>query len=111
MMREKRRYLQFQLISQKRLSEEDAKHLVYEAVFQLVGEQGASEAALQLKAFDGGKQLLLLKCASKAHQKVIAALALKTIFRGGKVALRLQRIYGTLMKAKAIFPALGQSKV
>lgn len=106
MMREKRRYLQLQIVSGKKYSEEEAKHLLYESVFQVLGEKGASMAALGLKAFEGGGQLMLVKCSLKSHQEVIAALALKTLFRGEKVAIRLQKIYGTLEKAKMPFKSL-----
>jgi RNase P/RNase MRP subunit POP5 len=110
MMREKRRYLEFQILSKKTFTDEEAKHLLYEGVFQLLGEKGASIAALQLKAFESKKQLMLVKCSLKSYMQVIAALALKTAFRGTAIALRLRKIYGTLDKAKAVFPALIQQK-
>lgn len=110
MMREKRRYLQIQIISNKKFAEEEAKHLIYESIFSLLGEDGASEAVLQVRAFDANKQLILVKCSLKSHRKVIAALALKSAFKGDKVSLRLMKIYGTLEKAKPVFPALAQSK-
>lgn len=108
--REKRRYLEFQVVSGKKYSDEETKHLIYEGVFSLVGEQGASEAAIQLKAFDHEKQLALVKCSLISYQKVIAALALKTSFRGEKMAIRLRKIYGTLQKAKHIFPSLKKDR-
>ena len=110
MIREKRRYLQFQIICARKFTEEDAKHLLYEAVFQLLGEQGASEAALQLKAFDGAGQRMLVKCSLKSYQKVIAALAMKNSFRGEQIALHMQKIYGTLDKAKNVFHSIKQKK-
>ncbi|MFH1258165.1 MAG: Rpp14/Pop5 family protein [Candidatus Micrarchaeota archaeon] len=110
MMREKRRYLQLQIISQKKFSEEEAKHLIYESVFQLLGEQGASEAALQVKAFDFENQKALVKCSLSSYQKVIAALALKAKFRDLPVSIRLQKVYGTLEKAKTVFPSLKKAK-
>ncbi len=83
---------------------------MYEALFQLVGERGASEAALNLKAFDYEKQIILVKCSLKSHQTVIASLALKKSFRREEISIRLQRIYGTLEKAKKAFPSLNKSK-
>ncbi|MEK6953365.1 MAG: Rpp14/Pop5 family protein, partial [Candidatus Micrarchaeota archaeon] len=71
---------------------------------------GASEAALQLKAFNSAEQLMLVKSSLASHQKVIAALALKNTFRGEKVAIRSQKVYGTLDKAKVPFPSLKERK-
>ncbi len=110
MMRDKRRYLEFFLESPKKFTEEESKHLAYEAVFSLIGEQGASKAAIQLKAFNSEKQLLLLKCALISETEVIAALSLKTQFKGEKVSLHLQQIFGTLDKAKGGFPSLKDRK-
>ncbi|MBI5224544.1 hypothetical protein HY989_01615 [Candidatus Micrarchaeota archaeon] len=110
MMREKRRYLEFSVVSDRKFAKEEAKHMLYEAVFSLIGEEGASKAAVQLKAFETQKQLLLVKCALASQNPVISALALKTSFKGEKVSLHFQKIYGTLEKAKAEFPSLKDEK-
>lgn len=109
-MREKRRYLLIEVISERKFSEEDAKRAAYEAVFQLLGEQGASKAAMQAKAYDPERQLLLLKCSLASHRNVVAALALKAGFGGARISLRLRKIYGTLKKAKSLFPTLKRPK-
>ena len=82
----------------KKLTGEEAKALVYEAVFSLLGEEGAARANVQLKEFSGEKQKLILKCANKQVDAVIAALAAKTEFRGSRLAIRLERISGMIGK-------------
>ena len=101
MMRlEKRRYLLLGLEAEggRKLSGEEAKHLVYEGVFSLLGESGAAKASVQAKEFDTDRQLLVVKCAASELDGVIAALAAKTEFKGGPVALRLKKISGSIGK-------------
>lgn len=104
MMREKRRYLLSHLESKVRHSEDDARRMVSDAVLQLFGEQGVSRARLSLKAFDAEKQLLLVRCSLASSEKVMAALALKTVYRTERLALRLAKVFGTLRKARDFFP-------
>lgn len=98
-MREKTRYIALQLVSAQKSDETQAKHLIYEALFQTLGEHGASKAAVQLKAFDAPKQRVLIKCANSEAESVIAALALKRTFRGVDVALRVLRVSGSVAGA------------
>lgn len=97
---EKKRYLLLQLEAEggAKLSQDDFKHACYEAVFALLGEAGAARAALQPKLFDAQKQLGVIKCSLASLNKVIAALACKNSFKGRKIALRLQKISGSIGK-------------
>ena len=106
-MREKRRYLLLKLGAEggRKFSAEEAKQLVYEAVFSLLGEEGAASAGVQLKEFDPGRQLLVVKAANKGVDKAIAALAAKTEFRGGRCCLRLQGISGAI--GRLLAPSAG----
>lgn len=97
---EKKRYLLIKAECEggRGFSQEEFKHAVYEAVFSLLGEQGASKAGVHLKLFDEKSQLGIVKCSLKQLEEVIAALAAKTSFRGRKTALRLQKISGAIGK-------------
>ncbi|NUN11608.1 hypothetical protein HUU53_03090 [Candidatus Micrarchaeota archaeon] len=95
MMREKKRYLLYKLVGQK-LDEKKAKHLVYEAVFSFLGEKTAGKAGASLKEFNPEKQLLVLRCDLKYLEQIIAALALKRFFEGRDIALRLEKISGSV---------------
>lgn len=97
-MREKKRYLLVKFDSPSQLSAEEAKHLVYESLFQLVGEYGASKAALQFKNFDAEGQRASLKCASAMLEQVIAALALKRTSKGREVAMHVISVSGSASK-------------
>ncbi len=112
-MIDKKRYLLL-AIDGPTVNEETAKHLVYEAVFEALGEIGASHANVQLKTLEiktndlhtlapGEKrQLAVVKCKLAALDSVLAALSLKRKFRGGDVALRLLKISGAIVKVTKV---------
>lgn len=95
MMRDKKRYLQLIVLGQK-LDERKAKHLVYDAIFSFLGEKTAGKAGVSLKAFDVETQSAVVKCDLKYLEQVISALALKRFFEGKDVALRLEKISGSV---------------
>ncbi|MBI5177248.1 hypothetical protein HY995_04140 [Candidatus Micrarchaeota archaeon] len=96
MIREKKRYLliKFEREGGVAFSADEAKKCLYQAIFSLLGEQGASLARAGLKEFDEKGQLGMVKCTLEPLDRVIAALALKTTFDGKPVALRLLKISG-----------------
>jgi RNase P/RNase MRP subunit POP5 len=98
MVSEKKRYLLLQIECPRRLSAEEAKHAVYEAVFGLLGEEGAAKAVVSAKLFDDARQELVIKCATSQLDFVITAVAAKTEFRGSPIALRLKLISGMIGK-------------
>ncbi|MCX6767858.1 MAG: Rpp14/Pop5 family protein [Candidatus Micrarchaeota archaeon] len=99
-MREKKRYLLVAIegtgpaAGGPAMDEKSAKHLVYEAVFQLLGEAGAAEAGFQFKSFDAARNAVVVKCRTAALEKVVAALAAKRRWKGGDIALRVKKISG-----------------
>lgn len=97
-MREKTRYLKvlFQKEAGEKIDSTSAKHLVYNAVFELLGEEGAASAQVHLKEYDEEKQLAAIKCRNAQIDLVISALALKRFDAGKSVALRLQKISGAI---------------
>lgn len=99
MVFEKKRYLLLKVETDGApFKQEEFKHCVYEAVFALLGETGAAKANVQSKFFDERKQEGIVRCSLAGTERVIAALACKTSFRGKKTALRLEKISGILAK-------------
>ena len=103
-MKRKRRYLLFQLVRGTPFTEAEARALGDQTVMESLGEQGSSRAEYRLKFFNAEKQWALVQCALESQEAVIAAFALKRFFNGVDVALRLQKIFGTLQKALPLFP-------
>ena len=98
MVAEKKRYLLLQVECPRKLSAEEAKHAVYEAVFGMLGEEGAAKAGVAAKAFDDARQEMVVKCATSRLDFVITAIAAKVEFRGSPIALRLKKISGMIGK-------------
>lgn len=104
-MLEKKRYL-LVAIDGPVVTEESAKHLLYEAVFEALGDIGASKAGVQLKVVEkqtgnvGGKQterqMAVVKCKLAALDSVLAALAIKRKWKQQDVALRVTKISGAI---------------
>ncbi len=97
-MMEKKRYLLLAFERAEPLQAEEAKNLAYEALFSLLGEAGAAKARITWKDFDEKEQKGVLKCSTGMLDKVVAALALKRYWKGGDVAIRVQRVSGEIGK-------------
>ncbi|MEW5955499.1 MAG: Rpp14/Pop5 family protein [Candidatus Micrarchaeota archaeon] len=98
-MREKKRYLLLKIESPQPFLAEEAKRLAYSAVFELLGEAGASRAGFALKEFNESKQQAIVRCANASSlEQVIAALAAKRFYEGKDVAIRLLRVSGMIGK-------------
>jgi len=97
-MKEKKRYLQIKIIHAKKLPKEEAKHVLYEAIFSFIGENGASKAMAQIKEFDEEKQIAIVKCRTEFLEEVIAALALKHAFQSVPISFQLEKISGNIGK-------------
>jgi len=93
-MREKKRYILAQ-IEGPAVDERAAKHLAYEAVFQLLGEAGAAEAGFQFKEFHP-PDMVVVKCRTAGLERVVAALAAKRRWKGADAAIRVRKISGMI---------------
>lgn len=94
-MRDKKRYLLYAIEGQQ-IDEKTARLAVRNAVYAFLGEKGASEANAKFMEFNAAKQLFLLRCALHSLEGTIAAIALQTSFNGRPIALRLQKMSGSV---------------
>ncbi len=98
MIREKGRYLSLRIESPQPVSARDAKHLLYSAVIEFLGEAGASRSRLRWKEFDEKNQAGIARCSLSALEETIAAIALKRFWQGRDVAIRLEKMSGAIGK-------------
>lgn len=99
----KKRYLLVKIDGQKKFSKEEAEAMLCEAILDVFGEKGLSDSGIRLKEFNEERQLALVKCMLAFQEKAIAAFALKRYFAGEGIASRLQKIFGTMRKARPLF--------
>ena len=98
MMREKRRYLKVLFESGTPISFRQASNCVEEAIISLFGEHGLGQTRAKLVRFDGKEQQGIVKATLAGTEKTIAAIALKTVFEGKPIALRLRKMSGAIGK-------------
>ena len=94
-MKQKNRFLRFAVEGVK-VNEDEARKLVEEALVQAIGSNGIAKHRVEFRKFDADNQVFWLRCSSAGVDEVIAAIALKRFFEGKDIALRLQRISGSL---------------
>ncbi len=94
-MRDKKRYLLYAIEGQE-LDEKAARLAVRNAVYSFLGEKGASEANAKFMEFNAGKQLFLLRCSLASLESTIASIALQTAFNARPIALRLEKMSGSV---------------
>jgi RNase P/RNase MRP subunit POP5 len=92
----KQRYLAIQVDSEETLDEQDLRDAVWNAVFQLFGEYGASQAGLFLIEYDKEKKQAVLRCSLKALPMVRASVTSVTKIRDKPAVLHVLRISGTI---------------
>jgi RNase P/RNase MRP subunit POP5 len=97
-MREKRRYIHFKFECSCKLTENDAREELYNAILSFLGELGFSKANPKLVEFDGNSSSGVLVCSNPEVQKVKAALALVSRVKSDKGCIRILKVSGMISK-------------
>ena len=94
--RERRRYLEIKVETEQPVNERALMDVVWDAVLQLFGEYGASQANLTLIDYDPQKGCAVVRCSNKALEMVRASVASITKIDEKPVAMHVLRVSGTL---------------
>lgn len=110
-MRERERYLVFEIISNANFSLEQAVNAIWNAVFQLFGDVGASSFSIWIPSnlFDEKNSVGIVRCNHQAVECVRAALASIKEIEGASVTFKTLGVTGTIKSAKRKF--LGQAEL
>ena len=92
----RQRYLALKVESEQQVQEKDVMTAVWDMVYQLYGEFGASQTALHRVTWDNGRATLTVRCSHNMLEKVWAASAAITKIGGTSVAIRVVATSGTL---------------
>ena len=95
-MREKRRYLLFEAICDAEVGKHELQNAIWDSIYSLYGDTGASESRLWLVNYDSGIGIGVLRCAHRTVEEVRAALACIHSVDGVRTAIRVIRVSGTL---------------
>lgn len=100
-LRDKKRYLVFELIAEEKLNEKEVSFAVKKNLIKLFGELGLSKMNYQFISFDEKSGKGILKCRHTAVEDLISGVLLLKEVNGIKVVPRTLKISGTVKKAKS----------
>ncbi|ASJ16993.1 ribonuclease P protein component 2 [Thermococcus chitonophagus] len=102
-LRDKYRYIAFQVISEELLKKGEVKDMVWSNVLRVLGEVGTSMAKPWLIKFDEKSQTGIIRCDRNYVEYVRFSLALITEYKGRKVLVRTLGVSGTIRRLKKKF--------
>ena len=104
-LRERRRYLAFEIISEQKILVPDLINTIWHSVLNFLGEFGSSQADISFvkNVYDEKKQMGLLRCSHLYVESVRTALALIQRIGDMRVVVRILGISGTIKAARQKF--------
>ena len=100
-LREKKRYIFFELQCDSALKKSDVNKALWNAFFELFGQLGAAEINPQLIEFDSKKNSGILKCSRNNVEKARTALLFLKKVSGKNVIPKTLKTSGTLKKLRS----------
>ncbi len=105
-LKEKKRYLSFEIISEKNISVENASKAVNESTLKFLGTLESAKAGFMFLADKYTHNAGVVKTGHKYTEKVRTALALIPTIENEPVIFRTRIVSGTLKKAISKFHAM-----
>ena len=101
-MREKRRYIIFEVVSEGKHDKQTVMKAVWDVVFENIGIFGAAEAAFWVIDFDEESQTGIIRCTNKGVDMIRACLALLGNISNKKAFIHIIKVTGTIKKAEVL---------
>jgi ribonuclease P/MRP protein subunit POP5 len=97
-LREKERYIAFEVISEHPIVYEDLESSVWNTFLDFFGEYGVSKLSLWLikNLYDEEKQIGVIRCNNKSVQQVIAGLGMISRLSESRVTIKILKVSGTI---------------
>lgn len=99
-LKERKRYILFQVFTKARLGSREVKELVMKAGLQFLGELGMAKSGLQFLPETWKKDKGIIRVGHKYVDETKAALAFVKEHKGEKVAINCLKVSGTIGKLK-----------
>ncbi|HDH41146.1 MAG TPA: ribonuclease P protein component 2 [Candidatus Altiarchaeales archaeon] len=99
-LRERNRYIAFEVISDSDIGREDVVKAIWSSVLRFLGELNASRTSLWVMDWNDEKREGILKVNHKSVDEVKAALALVKEIDGKRVIFHILGISGTVRKTR-----------
>ncbi len=101
-LREKDRYIKFQVISEEPIFYPDLEQAIWNTFLDFFGEFGVSKTNLWIikNLYDEEKQIGVIKCNNKSVQQVLAGLGLISRLGDNRVIFKILKVSGTIKGLK-----------
>jgi ribonuclease P/MRP protein subunit POP5 len=103
-LRERRRYLLFEVTSERELDKRELLKEIWDSIYSLYGDVGASESKLWLIAYhvreNTNRSVGILRCAHDRVDEVRASLACIHSVNGARAGIRVIKTSGTIKGVK-----------
>ncbi len=100
-LRDKKRYMAFELISEQKISRLELSQEIFNSMCSLFGDVGCSEINFKLLSFEG--RFGIIRCAKGKVDETRAALACITKIRGIRISILILGVSGTIKGAMEKF--------
>ena len=98
--RGKKRYILFELISEKKLNEKDVSRELWHNFLRLFGSIGCAKAKIWFILFDTKKNKGIIRCANETVEEVKAGLLFLKDVKGAAVIPKILLVSGSIKKLK-----------
>jgi ribonuclease P/MRP protein subunit POP5 len=101
-LREKDRYISFQVISEEPIVYEDLEQAIWNTMLDFFGELGVSKTSVWLikNLYDSEKQVGVIRCNNKSVQEIIADLGLISRLGDIRITFKILKVSGTIRGLK-----------
>jgi ribonuclease P/MRP protein subunit POP5 len=101
-LREKERYIAFQIISEDRINYEDFESSIWGTMMSFFGEYGSSKSSMWLikNLYDEEKQIGVIRCNHESVAEVLTMLGLIERLGDTRIIVKILKVSGTIKGLK-----------
>ena len=101
-LRERKRYISFQIISESPIQYSDLEAAVWNELLDFYGESGVSKLSFRLvkNLYSDARQIGVIKCNNRSVPVVIAALGLISRLGDTRITIKILKVSGTIKSLK-----------
>lgn len=101
-LREKKRYIAFQIISEEPISYSDLESAIWNTMLDFLGEYGVSKTSVWLlkECWDEKKQTGIIRCNHLSVQKILASLGMVQRLGDNRTTFKILKVSGTMKGLK-----------
>jgi len=109
-LREKHRYISFQVISEEPISYSSLEYAIWNQFLDTFGEVGVAKMGMWLikNIYDSEKQIAVIRCNNKSVHQIVGGLGLINRLGDTRVIFKILKISGTIRGLRKVVSIAGQ---